>query len=72
MEQFTNVLAERASYLFGTNAAGSWFSLTKLVRGPSQIRLRLFEAETHDCLADKWRVCQRHTVGHPNTEANVA
>lgn len=31
MEQFTNVLAERASYLFGTNAAGSWFSLTKLV-----------------------------------------
>jgi hypothetical protein len=31
MEQFTNVLAERASYVFGTNAAGSWFSLTKLV-----------------------------------------
>ena len=31
MEQFTNVLAERASYQFGTNAAGSWFSLTKLV-----------------------------------------
>jgi hypothetical protein len=31
MEQFTNVLAERISYQFGTNAAGSWFSLTKLV-----------------------------------------
>lgn len=31
MEQFTNVLAERVSYQFGTNAAGSWFSLTKLV-----------------------------------------
>jgi len=31
MEQFTNVLAERASYQFGTNAVGSWFSLTKLV-----------------------------------------
>jgi len=31
MEQFTNVLAERTSYQFGTNAAGSWFSLTKLV-----------------------------------------
>ena len=31
MEQFINVLGERASYLFGTNAAGSWFSLTKLV-----------------------------------------
>ncbi|MGH9640645.1 MAG: hypothetical protein ACRD3Y_11320, partial [Bryobacteraceae bacterium] len=31
MEQFSNVLAERVSYLFGTNAAGSWFSLTKLV-----------------------------------------
>jgi len=31
MEQFTNVLAERASYLFGTNAANSWFSITKLV-----------------------------------------
>ena len=29
MEQFTNVLAERVSYQFGTNAAGSWFSLTK-------------------------------------------
>lgn len=31
MEQFTNVLAERAAYQVGTNAAGSWFSLTKLV-----------------------------------------
>jgi hypothetical protein len=31
MEQFTNVLAERVSYQFGTNVAGSWFSLTKLV-----------------------------------------
>jgi hypothetical protein len=31
MEQFTNVLAERVSYQFGTNAPGSWFSLTKLV-----------------------------------------
>lgn len=31
MEQFTNVLAERVSYQFGTDAAGSWFSLTKLV-----------------------------------------
>jgi len=31
MEQFTNVLAERVSYQFGTSAAGSWFSLTKLV-----------------------------------------
>ncbi|MGA9883590.1 MAG: hypothetical protein WBQ34_07720 [Candidatus Acidiferrales bacterium] len=31
MEQFTNVLAERVSYLFGTNAGSSWFSLTKLV-----------------------------------------
>jgi hypothetical protein len=31
MEQFTNVLAERVSYQFGTNAANSWFSLTKLV-----------------------------------------
>jgi len=30
-EQFTNVLAERIAYQFGTNAAGSWFSLTKLV-----------------------------------------
>jgi hypothetical protein len=31
MEQFTNVPAERVSYQFGTNAANSWFSLTKLV-----------------------------------------
>lgn len=31
MEQFTNVLAERVAYQFGTNAAASWFSLTKLV-----------------------------------------
>jgi hypothetical protein len=30
MEQFTNVLAERVSYQIGTNAASSWFSLTKL------------------------------------------
>jgi hypothetical protein len=30
-EQFTNVLAERVSYQFGTNSAGSWFSLTKFV-----------------------------------------
>jgi hypothetical protein len=30
MEQFTNLLAERVSYQLGTNAAGSWFSLTKL------------------------------------------
>ena len=30
MEQFTNVLAERVSYQLGTNAAGAWFSLTKL------------------------------------------
>jgi hypothetical protein len=31
LEQFTNVLAERVSYSFGTNAVGSWFSLTKFV-----------------------------------------
>ncbi|HUJ33263.1 MAG TPA: hypothetical protein VLY23_18420 [Candidatus Acidoferrum sp.] len=31
MEQFTNLLAERTAYQFGTNAPGSWFSLTKLV-----------------------------------------
>ncbi|MGH9734656.1 MAG: hypothetical protein ACRD8A_08720 [Candidatus Acidiferrales bacterium] len=31
MEQFTNILAERAAYRIGTNAVGSWFSLTKLV-----------------------------------------
>jgi len=30
-ELFTNVLAERAAYQFGTNAAGSWFSMTKFV-----------------------------------------
>ena len=30
MEQFTNVLAERISFQLGTNAPGSWFSLTKL------------------------------------------
>jgi hypothetical protein len=31
MEQFTNVLAERISFQFGTNAVNSWFSMTKLV-----------------------------------------
>ncbi|HWZ54200.1 MAG TPA: hypothetical protein VNV84_05560 [Candidatus Acidoferrales bacterium] len=31
MEQFTNVLSERISVQFGTNAPGSWFSITKLV-----------------------------------------
>jgi hypothetical protein len=31
LELFTNVLAERVSYNFGTSAAGSWFSLTKFV-----------------------------------------
>jgi hypothetical protein len=31
MEQFINVLAERISFQFSTSAAGSWFSLTKLV-----------------------------------------
>lgn len=31
MEQFTNMLGERVAYQFGTNAASSWFSLTKLV-----------------------------------------
>jgi hypothetical protein len=31
MEQFTNVLAERVAYQIGTNTAGSWFSVTKLV-----------------------------------------
>ncbi len=30
-EQFTNVLAERVSYEVGTDQAGSWFSVTKLV-----------------------------------------
>jgi len=27
----TNLTAERVAYQLGTNAAGSWFSLTKLV-----------------------------------------
>jgi hypothetical protein len=31
MEQFTNMLAERVSYQFGTSAPGSWFSITKFV-----------------------------------------
>ncbi len=31
MELYTNTLAERVGYQFGTNAAGSWFSLTKFV-----------------------------------------
>lgn len=31
MEQVTNMLTERAAYQFGTSAAGSWFSLAKLV-----------------------------------------
>ena len=31
MEQFTNVLAERAAYQLATNAPGSWFFVTKLV-----------------------------------------
>ncbi|HEV2490941.1 MAG TPA: hypothetical protein VGT03_14135 [Candidatus Acidoferrales bacterium] len=31
LELFTNLKAERVAYQFGTNAAGSWFSLTKLV-----------------------------------------
>src|SRR5271154_2877909 len=31
MEQFTNVQSERVAYQVGTNAPGSWFSLTKLV-----------------------------------------
>ncbi|MGH9746910.1 MAG: hypothetical protein ACRD59_12480 [Candidatus Acidiferrales bacterium] len=31
MEQFTNVLSERISVQLGTNAVGSWFSITKLV-----------------------------------------
>ncbi|HTZ74704.1 MAG TPA: hypothetical protein VMB47_12340 [Candidatus Aquilonibacter sp.] len=31
MEQFTNFLAERVSFQLGTNAVGSWFSVTKLV-----------------------------------------
>jgi len=31
MEQFTNLLGERVSFQLATNAAGSWFSVTKLV-----------------------------------------
>ncbi|HEV2298299.1 MAG TPA: hypothetical protein VGR72_07265 [Candidatus Acidoferrales bacterium] len=31
LELMTNVVGERVAYQFGTNAAGSWFSLTKLV-----------------------------------------
>ena len=31
LELMTNVVGERIAYQFGTNAAGSWFSLTKLV-----------------------------------------
>ena len=31
LEQLTNVLGERVSYQVGTDAAGAWFSLTKLV-----------------------------------------
>lgn len=31
MEQFTNVQGERVSYQLGTDAAASWFSITKLV-----------------------------------------
>jgi hypothetical protein len=31
LELATNVLSERIAYQFGTNAAGSWFSLTKFV-----------------------------------------
>lgn len=31
LELMTNFTAERASYQFGVNAAGSWFSLTKIV-----------------------------------------
>lgn len=31
LELYTNILAERASFQFGTNAVGSWFSLTKFV-----------------------------------------
>lgn len=31
LELMTNVVAERVAYQLGTNAAGSWFSLTKLV-----------------------------------------
>ena len=31
LELYTNVVAERVSYKFGTNAIGSWFSLTRFV-----------------------------------------
>jgi hypothetical protein len=31
LELMTNVVGERVAYQFGTNAVGSWFSLTKLV-----------------------------------------
>ncbi len=31
LELYTNLLAERISYQFGTNAPGSWFSITKFV-----------------------------------------
>ena len=31
LELYTNILAERVSFQFGTNAAGSWFSMTKFV-----------------------------------------
>jgi hypothetical protein len=31
LEQMTNLVSERVAYQFGTNAVGSWFSLTKLV-----------------------------------------
>jgi hypothetical protein len=31
LELYTNVLGERISYQFGTNAVGAWFSLTKFV-----------------------------------------
>jgi hypothetical protein len=31
MEAYSNIVAERVSYQFGTDAAGSWFSVTKFV-----------------------------------------
>jgi hypothetical protein len=31
LELYTNLVAERVSYKFGTNAVGSWFSLTRFV-----------------------------------------
>jgi len=31
LELMTNLNAERVGYQFGTNAAGSWFSVTKFV-----------------------------------------